>query len=267
MAEAQMHHSEDEILRRVFPILGNYLHRRHYLQTVNLPAFTPSKRRFLYMKNHKCACTTVLATLMTHLQREAGTEHEFDMDTVHTPPKSLLLTGPRGLTLPMVDRAIHDDRVFKFTIVREPVARTVSAFADKIVKGDKQKTKLMNYLGRPKTSDITLSEFLDIMAHDEGARDVDRHWREQRKEVSYDFIPFDFIGDMADLNGAMTFAIQEIFGETPQLQDTRTSLGHKSRSRELIEGMTAQDHKNIETAFGPDFEMYEEVKTRLKEAA
>lgn len=253
----------DEELIRKFPILVNYPHRRHFLQTVNLPAFAPSRRSFLYMKNHKCACTTVLATLMTHLQAEAGTDFEFDMDTVHTPPRSLLLTGPRGLRMPQVMRAIRNGRNFRFTIVRDPVARTVSAFADKILRADKQKTKLMRYLRRPVTSDITLSEFLDIMAQDPGARDVDRHWREQRKEISYDFIPFDFIGDMADLDGAMSHIIGTIFGAEPELQDTRSSLGHKSRSRELAEGMTRRDHQNIETAFAPDFEMYEEVKKRF----
>lgn len=247
-------------------ILANYLHKRHFLQTVNIPVLGSP---FLYMKNHKAACTTVLATLMAHLLELQGEGTEsIDMDSVHTPPKSLLLTGPRGLRVWRVMQALDDPAVFRFTIVREPVARTVSSFADKIVKGDKQKTKLMRYLGRPVESDMSLSEFLDILAHDEGAQDVDRHWRPQRKEISYDYINYDYVGDMADLRGALGYVVKRIFdADTPKMQDTRQTLGHKSHSRELIEGMTAQDRANIEKAFGPDLEMYEEVRKSLAEVA
>ncbi|TCL00705.1 sulfotransferase family protein [Shimia isoporae] len=247
-------------------ILDNYLHTKHFLQLVNVPVFgTP----FLYMKNHKAACTTVLATLMDHLIKLRGDGGEtIDMTSVHTPPKSLLLTGPRGLTMERVMEALADRQVFRFTIVREPVARTVSSFSDKIVKGEKQKAKLMRHLKRPVDDEISLSEFLDIMAHDEAARDIDRHWRSQRKEVSYDFINYDFVGDMADLNGAMSHVVKTIFGvDTPELQDTRKSLGHKSASAEMIEAMTSKDRRNIETAFGEDFEMYEDVRQRLARAA
>ena len=246
-------------------ILANYSHKRHFLQTVNIPALGEP---FLYMKNHKAACTTVLATLMAHLLdlRGEGTE-SIDMDSVHTPPKTLLLTGPRGLNVRRVMRALDDPGMFRFTIVREPVARTVSSFADKIVKGDKQKTKLMRYLGRPVESDMSLSEFLDILAQDEGAQDVDRHWRPQRKEISYDFIDYDYIGDMADLRGALGHVVKRIFDvDAPKMQDTRRTLGHKSHSQELIEDMTAQDRANIEKAFGPDLEMYEEVRKALGQA-
>ncbi|WP_204112490.1 sulfotransferase family 2 domain-containing protein [Shimia biformata] len=246
-------------------ILDNYLHQKHFLQLVNIPV---SGKPFLYMKNHKAACTTVLATLMAHMLSEKGEDAaSIDMSTVHTPPKSLLLTGPRGLSMPRVMEALADRQVFRFTILREPTARTVSSYADKIVKGDKQKAKLMRYLKRPVNSDMSLSEFLDVMAQDEGARDVDRHWRSQRKEVSYDFINYDFVGDMADLKGALAHVTRRVFDAEPMLQDTRSSLGHKSSSAELIAEMTPTDRKNIETAFGPDFEMYEDVRKTLAQAA
>ncbi len=247
-------------------ILDNYPHQRHFLQLVNIPVFgTP----FLYMKNHKAACTTVLATLMANLLQQKGeTTDSIDMGSVHTPPNTLLLTGPRGLSMPRVMEALADKQVYRFTIVREPVARTVSSFADKIVKGEKQKTRLMRYLKRPADSDLTLSEFLDIMAQDPAARDLDRHWRSQRLEISYDFISYDFVGDMADLGGALSRIVRRVFNVAhPELQDTRASLGHKSRSAELIQGMTATDRRNIEAAFGPDFEMYEDVRQKLAEAA
>ncbi|WP_417259923.1 sulfotransferase family 2 domain-containing protein [Celeribacter sp.] len=250
-------------------MLMNYPHRRHFLQTVNLPAFDPPESRFLYMKMHKAACTTVLATLMKHLAAAKGIVEDLSMERVHAPPKSLLLTGPRGLTNAMVEDAVRSDDVFKFTIVREPISRTVSAWADKVDAVGKQRANLMTYLGRPIDAPMSLSSFIDILAHDEGARNLDRHWRSQRLEMSYDQIPYDFVGVVEDIKPAMAHIITAIFGgdAAGEIEDTRKSFGHQTTSKDWREGLSAQDIKNLETAFAPDLEMYEQVTQRLKECA
>jgi len=256
-------------MTRANDILKNYLHQKHFLQLVNVPTTPPAGGPFLYMKNHKAACTTVLATLLAHLLAEKGEGRAgIDMETIHTPPKNLLLTGARGLSVQRVMKDLSDPGVFRFTVVRDPVARTVSAFADKIVRQDKQKRKLMRHLGRPDDGDITLSEFLDIMARDPSARDIDRHWRNQCKEISFGLIDYDFIGDMADLNSALHILVRRCFAvDAPQIEDTRKSLGHASKSGDLIAALTRTDRKNIEVAFGDDLEMYACVQKNLADGA
>lgn len=255
-------------MTRFEDLVANYPHRKHFLQTVNLPAVAPTGQSFLYMKNHKCACTTVIATLMSLLAKQQGIEETISMASVHAPPKSVLLTGPRSLTDASVLDAVNDPNVFKFTVVRDPVTRTVSAYADKIASGDKQKAKLMNYLGRPADSNITLKQFIALLASDEGAREVDRHWRSQRQEISYDQIPFDYIGTVETIKPAMDHIVGTIFGPDAigQVVDTRSSMGHKTSSKALIETLTDRDMKNLHKAFGPDFEMYEAVQAKLAEA-
>lgn len=246
-------------------LVANYQHRRHFLQTVNLPAIAPNGQSFLYMKNHKCACNTVIATLISLLAKQQGIDDKFSMDAVRVSSKSMLLTGQGGLNDKRVMAAITDPKVFKFSLVRDPVTRTVSAFADKIASGDKQKSKLMKYLGRPADSNITLKQFIALLALDEGARDVDRHWRSQRQEISYDHIPFDYIGTVEDFKSAMNHIVGSIFGAEDKgpIMDTRRSLGHKSSSKEMIATLTERDMKNLHKAFGPDFEMYEAVQAKL----
>lgn len=252
-------------MTRFEELVANYPHRKHFLQTVNLPAVAPSGQSFLYMKNHKCACTTVIATLMSLLAKQQGIEEEISMASVHAPPKSVLLTGPRGLSDDSVIAAIDDPKVFKFSVVRDPVTRTVSAYADKIATGDKQKAKLMKYLGRPADSNITLKQFIALLASDEGARDVDRHWRSQRQEIAYDHIPFDYIGTVENIKPAMDHIVRTIFGAQAvgQVVDTRSSMGHKTSSKDMIATLTDRDMKNLHKAFGPDFEMYEAVQAKL----
>lgn len=244
-------------------LAANYPHRKHFFQAVNLPAVPPVGGAFLYMKNHKCACTTVIATLMNLLAKQQGIEEDISMGAVHKPPKSVLVTGQRGLSDDRIMSAIDDPSVFKFSVVRNPVTRTVSAFADKIASGGKQKTNLMKYLGRPVDSDITLKQFIALLAVDEGARDVDRHWRPQRQEICYDQIPFDYIGTVEEIKTAMDHIVTKIFGadKAGYVVDTRRSLGHKTASQDMIATLTDRDMKNLHKAFEPDFEMYNAVKS------
>lgn len=191
------------------------------------------------------------------------------MDSVHAPSKSLLLTGPRGLSDEAVVNAVTSKDVFKFTVVRDPVSRTVSAWADKIHGGQKQRDRLMRHLGRPVDSTITLKQFIELIAKDESVLELDRHWRSQRKEISYDQIPFDFIGTLANLPKDMRYAMNRIFGEGAykELADTRTSLGHKTKSNELMDSLTSRDMRHLEKALGADFEMYEDVQKRFGDIA
>ncbi len=244
-------------------ILKNYHHQRHFLQIVHMPAFEPPVRTFLYMKNHKCACSTVIATLLHRLNAQAGGSMQIDMKSIHNPPKSLIKTGRKALDVPSAIEALEERTRFCFSVVRHPTARTLSAFFGYLLKTPGQKEKFLRHVGREPDGDLGLSDFLDIIAHDETARDLNRHWRPQRKEISFDFIDFDFIGRVDDLNTAVEHISYEIFGNQTEMQDTRSSLGHSSSSKDAIQSLTRTDHMNLESAFSMDFEMFENVKTRF----
>lgn len=250
-------------------LLGNYHHERHVLQLVNLPAFSPPARSFLYMKNHKAACTTVMATLIAQMAMLNGEAYDRATISPHKPPQSLLKTGKRGLSCEDVMSAILNPSVFKFTIIRDPIARTVSAWADKIQSGGKHNAALMKFLGRDPSDELSLGVFIDIIAHDEGARDLDRHWRSQRLEIGFDHIPFDYIGTVEAMTSAMPVVLSTIFGEATaaQINDTRRTLGHKTGSEYWRDLLTSQDIKNLERAFESDFDMYDTVKHTYRVAA
>lgn len=247
------------------PLLRNYLIERHFLQAAHVSTAAVGGRDFVYMKNHKAACTTILATLMAHQLARLGQPDEARARaSAHMPPRWLIRNGKRALTVPAARKALQDPARFKFTVVRDPVARTLSAYADKIAGNQGPKRALMKHLGRPADSDLSLGAFLDILAQDPVARNIDRHWRSQRRETCYDQIAYDFVGDTATLDTAFQVILQACFG-TPdgKVQDTRTLMGHSSNSAALRAELTATDRKNLERAFAEDFDMYEQVrKTR-----
>jgi hypothetical protein len=247
-------------------LLHNYHHDRHFMQIVHGSAPETSKVPFVYMKNHKAACTTILATLLRHQKQHIGREIEDEReDEVHKPPRDLMLNGKRTLSEEKATALVQDPDRFKFTIIRDPVARTVSAYADKILKGDKQKTALMDYLGKPADTPLTLSKFLQLLAKDPGALDVDRHWRPQHKEISYGEIDYDFIGTVEAIGQSLGHVTRACFGvDRLEIQDTRKSFGHRSDSKAMIDHLSKFDHKNLRLAFEKDFEMYEAVQNDLR---
>jgi len=256
-------------MSRVSDILANYRNRRHLLQTMHLPARPYGGPDFLYMKNHKAACTNVLTLLITQMHHAAsgGTPPKISMKRVHNLPADYLRAGARSLTWQTAQAALTEPGWFRFTMVRDPVRRTVSAWADKMQPGSnpRHRKDLMTYLGRDPEATVELPEFLDILAQDTGARDIDRHWRPQHKEISYGLIDYDLIGRVEAMDDARQGIVTALFGPEAQavpVPDTREKLGHRSASHRLVETLSAQDRRNIERAFARDFEMYETVSKR-----
>lgn len=246
-------------------LLQNYLHERHFLQTVYMPAFTPKGRAFVYMKNHKAACTTIIATLMAHLQAEIGDKRDISMENVHKPPMDLIHAGKRTVNLPRALEALQSKDVYRFTVVREPISRTVSAWADKVAADGAKKGKLLQVLGLAPDTNLNLSQFLDAIAQEPEALNVDRHWRPQSKEISWGLIDYDMVGTVETLDAVLKKTVLACFrSRKVKIQDTRASLGHKTSSKDLIKGLTKADHKNIEKVFGEDLAMYEAVKAQQK---
>ena len=254
---------------RIKHILANYNNRRHLLQTVHIQARPFGGPNFLYMKNHKAACTNILTLLITHMHHALGADRrlKFSMKRLHNLPADYLRAGARNLDWQIAQDALIAPGWFRFTMVREPMRRTVSAWADKMQSLEKPRHRqdLMKYLGRDPESFMALSEFLDVIAQDEGARDIDRHWRPQHKEISFGLIDYDLIGRVEAMDEARRQIVSTLFGTDAHkidVVDTRDHLGHRSSSREHLENLTAQDRRNIERAFAQDFEMYETISKK-----
>ncbi len=245
-------------------ILPNYQMRRHLLQNIHLPAKPYGGPDFMYMKNHKAACTNVLTLLITQMHHALSSDAtlEISMDGVHNLPPDYLRAGARSLDWAAVENALTAQDVFRFTIIREPLSRTVSAWSDKLQGDTRHRRDINEVLGRAPETEISLPEFLDVIAQDERARLVDRHWRPQRLEISFDQVAYDFIGRVEAMEDARGRIIDMLFGakgRSVKIVDTREHLGHKSSSAAHRDGLSTKDKRNVERAFAQDFEMYETV--------
>lgn len=246
-------------------LLQNYHHERHFLQNIHVSNANTSKVPFVYVKNHKAACTTILSTTLHNQQTFLNLPPEqISSDMIHKPPKKFMRNGKRTLTVESALAAINDTAYFKFTFVREPLSRLLSAFLDKVSMQTKQRAALFKHVGMQMDEELSLSKFIDIISQDSAARDLDRHWRSQTKEISYSEIEYDFIGTVADIQIGLPYVMKRIFGsDAASIQDTRKTIGHKTNSSALLNELSKADIKKVETIYHDDFEMYARVVKAL----
>ena len=245
-------------------ITRNYHHELHFLQIVHVSNKGTSKRPFVYMKNHKAACSTVLATTLRHqmefLNLPVGL---ISNDIIHKPPKILMLNGKRNLSVDNAVAVLENPRYFKFTVVREPVSRILSAFADKVSGQTKQRAVFCKHIGKNVDDELSLEDFVNIIAEDRVAQDLDRHWRSQCKEISYGLIKYDYLGTVDAIGTTLRDVMGEVFGQ-PNLpiEDTRKTIDHKTQSASLRGGLSKKDLSKLELAYCEDFEMYEAISRK-----
>ncbi|MEL7115486.1 MAG: sulfotransferase family 2 domain-containing protein [Pseudomonadota bacterium] len=249
---------------RLDRVRANFAKERQFVQNCYLPRRAPKGGMFLYVKIHKAASTTILASLAAHLFRAAGKDlPDLAQEDVHKLPIKVFqrarYVGFDGL----VDQ-FTDPSVFSFTLVRAPLRRIASAWADKIAAGDKQRSKLNRYLKRPDDTPLDFPDFVDVITSDSAALNLDRHWRPQWNEGAFDALQYDFIGDVGQLHQSLAVVTERLFGATtPHIVDTRESMGHRTSRDAVLAALPARGRKKLEAAFADDLALYERVRRDL----
>jgi hypothetical protein len=168
------------------------------------------KSRLIYVCIPKCASTTIKATLSALSGREPLSFEELHKRR-YSGLKSPYQVGPSTLC-----SLAHDAGTLRFSFVRNPYARLVSAWADKyknkpLVGGDSFVDKYLNYRkstdpALPEGAGVTLS-FPDFVRFTTATADrrLDAHWQLQDDLLDMPGIKLDFIGKVesfsADYSG------------------------------------------------------------------
>lgn len=245
-------------------LFANYTRRSEFFHNLYVPKEPPSGGEFIYIKMHKAASSTVIATLLAHMHQEQGREvPAIDHGVLHG-ARDTYFRAPQSVGAVGALQRFADPNIFCFTLIRDPYRRAVSAWADKIaIRGPHarryRKTVDGRWPDRP-----TLAQFLDAIAQDEAVLNSDHHWRPQVQEGAFNTLKYDFVGDVGRLKPSLSVITERLFGTAkPTIIDTRSQLGHQTSSRELLADLTAADRKNIERAYGDDIALFEKVTAKL----
>lgn len=187
-------------------------------------AYSPADL-FFFNRVPKAANSTVMATLARHsaFRRVGGRGRA----------KSRFLR-PAWLSAAEVERLAGP--AFRFTFVRDPYGRALSAFADKVVRKRKQARAFYRWRGRVEPA----PEFIEFLRFlDDGGALADAHWAPQSDLMLLPQEAFDFVGRLERFEADLAHVVARVFGSGAPLEMRRA-------------GPRTDSHKRLATAYTPE---------------
>jgi tetratricopeptide (TPR) repeat protein len=162
---------------------------------------------YVYVNNAKAACSTIKLDLW-HRAYARGEVHEKPSgNRVHL--RDLSLWGPINDTV--------IDTAFIFTFVRNPFARVLSSYLDKVALRSTGTCRppgrlLRQKFGLSPTADLTFRDFLRLINRLPSAED-DLHWRPQVDNVFFNRIRLDYIGKVESYDQDIANVFSRLFDD------------------------------------------------------
>jgi len=177
----------------------------------NDAVFYSQTRGFVFPSNEKAGNTTLRKTLQ---QLEGGGK---------TPPFYRPLkrwTGPLLQPSDVADFSdvLRDRSVYKFCVVRNPLARLVSCYRDKFEtasRGPSYNKKLRELKLDSRRNEAPFAEFVDAIARQDQA-DMNPHWRPQYYNTFMDLIEYDEIIRFEDFPEKLVGLVRRFYPEANQ---------------------------------------------------
>ncbi len=213
------------------------------LRMANSRCAISKQSQFVYFRIPKAANSTVISTLYFAENGEIADS----FDAINTIKKSYFTPG--NLNMDELEFVLSD--YWKFTLVRNPYDRILSAYLDKIVRNRPQKEWAEIYFGKYKDS-ITFDEFLDYLEFGNGVYD-DPHWALQTDLIFMPLNEIDFVGRFENFENDIAIIAKNIFGrEVDAVNWNPHSTESDSRRCEYL---TVDRIRRIYRIYQKDFEL------------
>ncbi len=194
------------------------------LFTVDMRGAYSPQDAFFFNRVPKAANSTIMATL--------GAYSSYAKPFSRGRKKSRFLR-PAWMSAAQVARL--EAETFRFTFVRDPYGRALSAFSDKVVRKRKQARPFYHWLGR-----VEAPAFIDFLRFlEDGGALTDAHWAPQADLMLLPVAEFHFIGRLERLEADLASVIERIFAPGAPLAMRRA-------------GPRTDSQHNLESAYTPE---------------
>ena len=205
-------------------------------------SFVDVSKRYLYFEVPKAACTQMKELL--RLQHGAPPIQLFVGNLMET-RREMFVHARENVPLPsLVDldeatqkEVLESDSFFRFTIVRDPYTRLVSAWKNKVVPCEPGAERLyLEIKGRlPDMHTKELIAFDEFVGYLQAKGDLtafDPHWRRQVDHLFFDALSFSHVGKVEDMSAIMA-RFQQHLGLAEPLIGGQEKCLRASRPRHL----------------------------------
>lgn len=198
-------------------------------------------QKFVYSRLPKAGNSTVISTLY----REYGdvTDRDF-IETV-----KLGQRPPSRLAPAEIDRIVES--FFVFTVVRNPFARLLSCYRDKIARPSIFRSMVSRrYLGEV-DCEISLDQFLDFLSHEANLL-MDAHWAPQARLLAFPMANYQLIGAVETLEDDLA-KISGVLGLDGR---TVSYVPHATGASNRLQALSDGQARKIATIYQCDFDLF-----------
>ena len=247
--------------RDLGPVAGAYVRSMGW-RSVNMHTHISLVNRYVYVEVPKAGCGTMKATLggmeATRMGPGlAGRVQEFPHDRMRATP----FVKPFQLPSDQFEDVLTSADYHRFTVVRDPASRVLSAYLEKIGQGLKQSTEVVEAI-KARTGldvdpqDVTFAQFLDVVGA-QSSKEQDPHWRRQADHIGFGIVPYDAVIHLEQLDASWDRVAE--LTSTPDLQEEffcRNSTGANKKVGDFftpdllasVAGTYARDYAELDYA-------------------
>lgn len=178
------------------------------------------KNSYVYVENPKVASSTV----KRHLMRQQLLTLPGAKTNPHPEIQQSPFVKPYQLGNDQLGEILFGPGYYKFSFVRNPFSRVLSAFLDKI-EGKAPESKLFfNWVSQDKSRAIDFKNFVAFISQQQ-PHTRDKHWSLQRRNIFFEFIRYEMVGRLESFNHSIQ-VIQQNSGI--DFSDIKTHSPHKT---------------------------------------
>lgn len=212
---------------------------------------------FIYFETAKVACSTIKKTLQDLEAEIAGVDPMPEVRNIHRKRVSPL-KSPSIIGIERFLELLNNKNLFKFSFVRNPFSRVLSAYLDKIQKNTPEREKIIQRLGMDSNAEITLMQFLECIS-DTPIRKMDHHWRPQYYQIFFELIDYNMIGRFENFVHDFELILGKLYpNQSPdKLKIKRYSPHSTQASARLSNFYTEHSIKLVQDIYKRDFDNFD----------
>lgn len=219
-------------------------------QTAEYLANISDRFKYFYLANPKAASTGVLRALqLAEADGDPARTPEFVHDRANSP--LLNISGSQF----SVETIFGGTEFFRFTYVRNPFSRALSAYLEKVVNEPAERARLLPTLGLSADAQISFMEFLAAV-HNQRDSWRDIHWATQTRLIQCRNIGYHFIGRFESFGATFPHILARL-GISSHYFDAQSAPQHATNAGTRIqEHIGVEERRMILTIYEADFETF-----------
>jgi hypothetical protein len=229
--------------------LGSYF--AYKAQTANYLVNVSERHGLVYVETPKVGCTAIKRFLQ-EIEADPGTELP---QNVHDKPNSPL-KSPNNSQY-SVDEILGSLRFTRFSFVRNPYSRVVSAYLDKIVTNQWEKERRLPPLGYDPNDEVEFIDFLKSISQYPPQR-MDIHWMPQYTILRPDRINYEYLGRFEDFTESFRYLVEQYLPTHLDRVPTKNLAKHRTNADTRVEELIGPNEDAlIRQIYEQDFKTFE----------